>query len=109
MTEVRRQPPRATDAPEPGFFLMKLVKHGPLVPVAIFHRNGEWSAEIVGQRLPSHPDPVRAEKVLTIWHYARETITRDEYVRRLEQAKDPSHPASNPRKPVDLANADPLF
>jgi len=102
-------PSRRLDDPKPGYFLVRVVKGGPLVPAAIIYEFGVWRAVISGEEFDAREDPLRAEKVLFIWHGFREQITRDEYLQRLGLAADHTHPSSRPREVIDLATEPPIF
>jgi hypothetical protein len=106
--------PRPIDAPEPGCFEMRMVKHGPYVPAEITCTNGVWAASINGEACGTvHHDPVLAEKVMSIWQFARR-ISREEYSFMLARknwaiAHNTKHPAANPTKAIDLRTFPPLF
>ena len=105
---------RRIDQPEPGYFLLRLVKGGPQVAACIRHDAGLWSAEIDGEPCgPAHADPSQADGVFRIWHAGRPT-TAEEFAYRLQLrswavANDPSHPAAQASRPVDLRVLPPLF
>jgi hypothetical protein len=96
--------------PQPGYFLTRLVRKGPLVPAQIRHVNGLWSAVINGQSYSSAADPAAAPRVFSIWHSSEE-ITAAEYAKRLSQSLNakPGDPLSEPDKPIDLVDRPPLF
>ncbi len=75
------QPSRAIDAPEPGFFRMKLVRGGPWVPARIFTRLGHLAAEINGQ-------PCDVDRVWNGGHF----ISEDDYraLVGIEKPPDPN-------------------
>jgi hypothetical protein len=99
-----KPPLRRSDDPKPGHFLVRLIKNGPLVPAAIFHEFGMWRAEFNGEIQPApNPDPLRAGKVVSIWHSFRERLNEVEYDRRLKRAPDPACPSSRPRERLDIA------
>ena len=106
--------PRPVDTPEPGYFLMRLVRGGPHVPAQIIqHADGQWQAVIDGEARGSHPDPAYAVDVFRIWHSGART-TSDEYHHRLRmkswaQKNMPEHPAANPRKAITLTKLPPLI
>lgn len=109
------EPPRVVDQPEPGFFLMRLVRRGPKVAARIVHdEHGIWRAHIDGvPQEPGGADPHRARGVLRIWHSGTR-CTEQEYLYRLAlkawaMAHDPDHPAANPERPVSLRRMKPIF
>jgi hypothetical protein len=108
--EIRKQAPRAVDKPRPGYFLMKLVKGGPLCPVAIIYEFGVWRSEINGViRGEPNADPMQAGDVMRVWLHWREEIDLAEYRRLLKLTADPAHPSSQPTKAINLAELPPLF
>jgi hypothetical protein len=99
-----KPPSRRLDDPEPGYFLVRVIKNGPLVPAAIFREFGVWRAEINGEIQPDpNPEPLKAGKVVSVWHSFRERLTKEEYDRRLKRAADPADPSSRPRERLDIA------
>lgn len=118
-------PARDVTRPEPGFFLIRLVKGGPKVAARITHKpardplTGEtldrspwWAAEINGEPA-GEPSIQPTDEVLRIWHYG-EPVTEDEYRYQLADAQwcaahAPHEPKANPRRSVDLAAMAPLF
>ena len=101
---------RSVADPEPGFFLVRLVRKGPVVPARIRHADGMWSALINGEAFGAASDPAAAARVFFIWHSGEE-ITEAEYQRRLIESRDapPDHPLANPDRPIDLTSMPPLF
>lgn len=104
---------RVIDQPQPGFFLLRLVRKGPWVPAAICHDSDGWHAVINGERGDSHADPAHAPGVFRIWHGGR-VCTEAEYHHRLHvrawaEQHMPQHPAAQPRAAIDLQSLPPLF
>jgi hypothetical protein len=100
----QRAPSRRLDTPEPGYFLIRMVRKGPLVPCAIFHEFGVWRAEFAGAAQgETHSDPLYADGVTRIWNGFVERISRDDYLRLSGLAKNPAHPSSRPREAVNLS------
>lgn len=96
--------PRAVDQPRAGFFMLRLVKHGPWVPACIKVDFGVFSAEIDGKPFgDANTDPLKADGVMKIWHWGRE-VSEAEYQAALKRTVRP-----DPRKPVDLRKLPPLF
>lgn len=114
MTDRRDEAPRAIDQAEPGFFLLRLVKAGPLVAARISHDGGIWRAIIDGvAQEPGAADWTHAAGVDRIWTAGRR-CTESEYRYRLALrahalTADPDHPAANPTKPIRLRNLRPVF
>jgi hypothetical protein len=100
----RSEPSRRIDAPEPGFFRLRLVPGGWPVPARILHDGEKWQAIIDGIAADPHPDPSIAG-VDRIWTSGTR-IEQPEYDWRLATkaaalAEQPDHPAANPRKRMD--------
>jgi hypothetical protein len=90
------------DRPQPGWYLARLVKRGPLVPARIWRFDGRFYAEVAG----------RAVDPLALWpRVAARPITEDEYHRLVAEAARcaPDEPAANPTKPVNLAALPAVF
>jgi hypothetical protein len=109
----RGEPPRDPGLPEVGYYLLRLVRQGPLVPAQIVCVDGLWHAEIDGVAYAAAADPAEAPKVFDIWLRAART-TPEEYAHLLVVAEwarkhQPDHPAANPGKPISLGNMPPLF
>lgn len=108
LSDQRRQPARRVDQPEPGYFLVRLVKGGPRVAAEITHRRGLWGALVNGETCGAqHADWTRAAGVAAVW--LGERIDAAEYRRVLALAAQPGHPNATPRRPLDLAALPPLF
>ena len=101
---------RAVAEPQPGYFLVRLVRKGPRVPAQIRHVDGQWNAVINGASFPAAADPAAAPRVFFIWHSGEE-IAEAEYRKSLarSRAASPDDPLSNPGKPIDLTTRPPLF
>jgi hypothetical protein len=105
---------RAVAQPEPGYFLMRLVRGGPMVSARILRDGaGRWQAIVDAKTYPPAADPAAADFVFRIWH-GGEIISETEYLRH-EGAKaraiaaNPLHPATRPRQPIDLHNQPSIF
>lgn len=102
---MRTEAPRRVDVPEPGFFLLRLVKGGVQVAARIIHDESGWSAEINGERGPAAADPFEAPGLSKIWTFGLR-VDEAEYRYRLDvaqwaRAHQPTHPAADPTRPVD--------
>jgi hypothetical protein len=106
--------PRQIDKPEPGFFKMRLVSKGPLVPARIHRVDDAWAAEINGiAQVPGHTEPERAAGVMQIWQSA-ERIDEAEYDYLLKlswwaKEHDPAHPLASPTQPINVNRMPPPF
>ena len=103
----RHETARAVDQAEAGYFLLRLVKGGPLVAAQIIHEGGMWRAVIDGvPQLPGAADWTRAAGVERIW-IGGTRCTAAEYAYRLNlkswaTTAAPSHPAAQPDKSIQL-------
>jgi hypothetical protein len=104
---------REVGKPQPGYFMTRLVRGGPLVTARIVHgEDGLWSAVIDERAYPPALDPAAAAQVFPIWLSA-EAITEADYFRAIKRkrdqlAADPSHPCGRPRQPIDLTKLKPI-
>lgn len=97
---------RQVGEPEPGFFRMRLVRKGPIVPARIYHQRGVWWAVIDGQEYQAASDPAAAPRVFQIWHSGEE-ITEAEYLAELAKRQQPG--ALDRGKAIDLTKLPPIF
>lgn len=74
----RDQPPRRVDKPEPGYFKIRLVKHGPWVGARIYNRLFISDIFAVFINGVEHPNPHTS--VWNVWHHGV-FITKEEYER----------------------------
>jgi hypothetical protein len=104
---------RAVATPEPGYFRVRLVRKGPLVPARIVFTNGLWNAVVDGMIYPSAPEPSGAPRVFFIWHggeivseakYFHDITTRARFVEA-----DETQALRDPFKPIRLDEMPPLF
>ena len=111
---------RVLSAPEPGWFSMRLVKGGPLVPARLFRgaavdpetgqpldRSPVLLAQI-GDRVPSS-DPGDIERV-----WLQHPIPEAEYhhlmrVLAWAKARAPDAPEAKPRRPINHGKLPPVF
>lgn len=117
------QPVRIIDAPQPGWFRMRLVKGGPTVPARIAYgpqrdpetgleldRSWLWHGEINGQPDPN-PTPAPTETVMRIWTSgAPITEAEHDYLaadRAWAAEFAPHLPEANPTRRIDLSALDP--
>lgn len=106
MTSKRDWKPRAVGQPEAGYFLIRLVRKGPLIPARIVLRDGMWWAMINGSEYPAASDPAAAPRVFQIWH-GGEVITEKQYNKALAKSSHPD--ALDPNKPIDLTKLPSIF
>lgn len=106
------------DVPTAGFYVVRLVKNGPRVPVFIWH--GAPMDPETGELLDRSPrwQALRGGKQIDIdevWPSAlKEPITEDEYdhlmaVKAWAERYAPHSPEANPTKPIDLHRLPSIF
>jgi hypothetical protein len=98
--------------PEPGYFLLRLVKDGWRVPCRIIHDAEGWHAEVDGTHHPAHADPALAYMTDALWHGGLR-ISQADYnwavaTREQARATAPDHPSLHPRKPMDPRTLKPI-
>lgn len=116
---------RHPNDPQPGFFLTRLVKGGPLMPARIWRpcvctvNGGEDGAEHDWQPTCDRNPPLAAEvngqphDVDRVW-MSRDVITEAEYrylmdTAAWDRANDPTAPMANPAQPINPLTVKPLF
>ena len=104
---------RAIWPPEPGTFVLGLVRGAWRVPCRIVHDDDGWHAEIDGVVHPAHRDPALAYMVDAVWHGGT-LVAQPDYdwfvaIKVWAQINDPSHPCLNPRKVIDPSLLKPIF
>ena len=98
--------PRVSDRPNPGHYLLRLVKNGPWVAAEIVHHeDGTWSCMLDGVWSGPASDPWTLPDLERIhWggreSYASETAYRLA-MRRYAEVHKPDDPAANPRRAID--------
>jgi hypothetical protein len=98
--------PRQPDAPESGFYAMRLVKKGPEVGALIEHMGQYWLAKINDEWAGEMTeDPQLHDGVQRIWLSGRR-IDAQEYEYLLARyhfykKHEPNHPFANPDKPIN--------
>lgn len=98
--------PRRSDQPVPGYYTLKLCKGGPPVGAEIVHDEiGQWWAMIDDVLHGPATDPFALEALATIHAYGKEATEAEVRwridLKRWAVAYAPSHPAANPRRPVN--------
>lgn len=97
-------PLRRSDIPEPGYYLVRLVRWGPLVGAQIVHDELGWSVMIDGQWWGPSVDPWALTAMERV-HWGRPSTETDVKYRislkRWAEVYEPDHAAANPRKPID--------
>ena len=107
--------------PEPGYWMIRLVKNGPLVPACIrWVQTGAepGEPENVMERSPFlaafiDEKPVDIDRVWN-WKGSGRAIAATEYSYRCADAAwarehAPTEPAANPKKQIDFTEIDPIF
>lgn len=100
-------PPRKSDTPEPGFYLIRLTRGGPWVGAQITHDDADgWRAMIDGIWSGPSNDPWLVSGLETIHWYGRaSTESEVKYrigLKRWAEIHAPDAPAANPTKAVNL-------
>jgi hypothetical protein len=99
--------------PEPGHYVIRLVRKGPEVAACITFNDGLWAVIINGTPSVPDTDPWQVKGMDRVWPYGRPIDeARYRYLMALKdwaEANDPEHPAANPRTPVDLTAIKPIF
>jgi hypothetical protein len=111
--------PRRIDKPEPGYWLVKAVKRGPLIPAAILWldtRSEPGNPDNLMERSPHLCGFLAGEPVSPWSIWERRGIPIDEARYRFEVADGawakehaPQEPKANPRQPIDLTALPPLY
>ena len=122
-TRPTQQPARQVDRPQPGWFKLRLVRKGPIVPAEITHgptadpetgrpldRSWYYAAAINGEPDPA-PSPSPSDRVLFVWTSGW-PISPTDYVRLLADRRwaaqyAPRSPEAKPRAPVNRWSIDP--
>jgi len=109
----RSEPPRRIDAPEPGYFRVRLRARAWAVPAQIVHQDGLWWAVVNGEAHPPHPDPALAPQVMSTWTSGAR-IEEHEYrwllaLRDAAAHSDPDHPALHPTRRISPALLRPII
>lgn len=101
-----KPPARQSDKPEPGAYLLRLVRNGPWVAAQITLENGQWRAMVDGKWEGPTADPWLLPSLETIHWYGRpSTVAEIEFrigVKRWAEIHQPNHPAASPRSPINL-------
>jgi hypothetical protein len=100
--------------PQPGIFMLRLVRKGQRVPARIILENGWWRAEINGvEEGPRVEDPLASRSIVRIWEsgqmVSQEVFDHALALKAWAEKNDPTHPAANPRQPVDLTKMQPVW
>ena len=99
-------PPRQSDKPEPGHYLMKLIRNGPWVAAQIVIEDDQWSVMIDGAWSGPSADPWLLPDMERVHWYGRpSTEAETKYrigVKRWAEIHKPDHPAANPKSPILL-------
>lgn len=99
-------PSRPVWPPTPGFYLVRLVRHGPFVGAQIACEDGKWSCMLDGVTSGPVDDPVLLDDIEKIHTYGRVTTDAEVKfrigIKRWAEIYAPSHPAANPRRAIDV-------
>jgi hypothetical protein len=104
--------PRRSDTPTPGYYLMRLVKNGPLVGCAIERTAEGWRVMKNGEWQGPSDDPWILPFMHDVHHFA-EMSTEAEVryrigLKRYEEIYRPDGAAANPRRAINRDKALPF-
>ena len=104
---------RSLEAPDPGYFRIRLVRAGPFVPAKITHAGGLWCCTINGEERTRADNPWAVADMDRVWFYGQR-IAESEYdymlaMKLFAERHQPEHPSANPRKAIDLRLLPPLY
>jgi hypothetical protein len=109
---MRQEPPRLVWPPSPGYFRLRIVRHGWRAPARIVRDGQEWHAVIDGEAYPAAADPRHAPGIDRIWHGGTQIGESEyQYLERLrEWAREhqPNHPAANATLPINPNTTPPV-
>lgn len=101
---------RRIDQPVPGYYLIRLIRHGPKVPAMLAYSEDEgWYAVINGKVVSNPPnfDWAKAYMVVNVW--LGQPIDQQEYDRLMALRFQKQHPNSSPDKKIDLTKLPSIF
>ena len=104
--ERRTWTPRRVDDPQPGWFMLRLVRGGPEVPAAIHREGGLWWVTIDGLRSEANTDPGWVPDLYRIWTGGRE-IAKSDFDGLTAARKSRFAPGARVR--IDLNNMPSIF
>lgn len=98
--------PRRTDRPEPGFYTLRLCKGGPPVGAEIIRdANGRWWCMLNDDLFGPVDDPFVMDALQQVHAYGQDSTEAEVRYRidlkRWAEKYAPTHPAANPRRPVN--------
>lgn len=105
---------RIISQPQPGYFRLKLVKHGPWVPARIYwcdHEPGQPDNKLDSRRYLAASIGDWEADIFEVWERGTRT-DEAEYLWHMEKrvwAKGSRQPEANPHHPVDLSNLPSVF
>ena len=103
---------RRIDAPEPGYFSMRLVHGGWRVPCRIVHDENGWYAVVNGNAEAPADNPHDAARVSRIWEHGLR-IDQPTYdwliaLKAYAETHEPDHPAANVQRAIDPNQLQPI-
>ncbi len=109
LTDRRARPPIITGQdPIPGFYAMRLVRHGPIVAGQIIkHDDGTWSVMQDGVVQGPAANPWSLPLMESVSLATPATMAEVQYrvgLKRWAEIYQPDHPAAKPREPIDPAD-----
>ena len=103
---------RTSDTPQPGFYLIRMIRGGPWVGAQIAHAEDGWTVMIDGVTEGPSLDPWSLAGMERVHWGGRETTEAEvKYRLALKQhavAYEPDAPAANPKRAVNLDKLTPF-
>ena len=98
--------PRRTDRPQPGFYILRLVRGGPPVGAEIIRDDdGNWWCSVDDVLYGPNADPFQIDALANVHAYGQEATEAEVRYRidlgRWARQFAPNHAAANPRRPVN--------
>jgi hypothetical protein len=108
-----RQPIQMGEPPVPGYYLCRLVRNGPWVGAQIVqHEDGQWSCHVDGEWQGPSADPwllPLMEKAMLGKPSTEGDVKYRIGLKRWAAIYSPSHPSTNPKKPIDPGDLPTVF
>jgi hypothetical protein len=111
---MSKPPPRRSDVPEPGWYLLRLVRGGVWVGAQIAYNEAEgWTVVLDGVLEGPNHNPWALPSMERV-HWGGRPTTEAEVlyrigIKRFAEIHMPAHPAVNPKQPVDIDELPPVI
>lgn len=106
---------RTINDPLPGYYVTRLIKNGPLLPVRVWLEDGPrnpYTGELIGDQTMRMTIGVKGYDPYERWTWMGPTITQAEYRSMMavyDWAAGTTAPEGQPERAVDLVAAEPIF